>query len=141
MNAPKMTKQKLKSKIDNNKMDITKDNDKFENFSFEIMNKMMMKDCRQYITKYFIPLTNGKHAFIVDGGYIIYSERTIKNVYFNRMPDDLTKYYFYHYYKLRTPVIEKDKPMLYDDKFNMLGQYDNNNNKINNITIEKKDHK
>ena len=103
-------------------MTSTDDNDN-NKFSFEKLWDMQRDKGNQYITQFFIPLTNGKHAFIINGKYKIYSEKMIKAVYFNRMNEDANNFYFKYHFDLRESVCEIDKPMLFDDKFNISTQY------------------
>ncbi len=42
-----------------------------ENFSIDTIKTLSPNDAKEYITKYFVPLTNGNHAMLVNGAYKI----------------------------------------------------------------------
>jgi hypothetical protein len=50
-------------------------------------------NAKQYVEKFFCPLTNGEHALIEDEKVSIVSKDTMKEVYLNRFPDDIKKWY------------------------------------------------
>ena len=87
------------------------------------------KQIMKYISKYFIPLTDGNHIVFVNGKYTIYDQATVKKTYFDRMPvlkdgdgNDVfnpSKWYFTKYSSLRTITYELNKPVLHDDKINL----------------------
>ena len=96
-------------------------------FSLERANDLFRNDeiteCKNYIKSYFFPLTTGQHIFIdygVDGKpkYEITEDKTIKQVYFNRLPKDINNWYFRTYDKLKTITCELNKPVLFDNYFN-----------------------
>ena len=73
----------------------------------------------EYISKYFIPLSNGMHAFFNNGKYELIDHLTIKRTYFDRMPKLLSDYYFKTNIDIRTIEYEFGKPELHDDKLNL----------------------
>ena len=44
--------------------------DIIENFSLNLIKSLSQNQAKEYLIKYFIPLTNGNHAFLVNGKYI-----------------------------------------------------------------------
>jgi hypothetical protein len=73
---------------------------KTENFDFNIMRNLyengLMKDhldCKQYIEKFFIPLTNGAHVLIEDGKLEMTNNESMRTVYLNRFEDDIKNWY------------------------------------------------
>jgi hypothetical protein len=69
-------------------------------FSFKKLNNLyddgLLKDhldAKEYIEKYMCPLTNGEHAVFEEGKVTIVPDITMKNVYLNRFPDDIKKWY------------------------------------------------
>ena len=93
-------------------------------FTLEHLETLLFDRAKYYITDYFIPLTDGSHAFLQhDNTYKILDQSTVKTTYFNRMDLRLSKYYFKEYLKLRTVVYELNKPTLYDDKLNLCQQF------------------
>ena len=93
------------------------------NFSLEHANNLPIDQCKEYITKYFYPLTTSQHVMISygeDGKVVcdINEDQIIKKVYFNRLPKDVNDYYFKKYDKIKTLTCELNKPMLFDNYFN-----------------------
>lgn len=72
-----------------------------------------------YISKYFIPLSNGMHAFLNNGKYELIDHNTIKHTYFDRMSKSLSDFYFKKNIDIRTVEYEFGKPVLHDDKLNL----------------------
>lgn len=72
-----------------------------------------------YITKCFIPLTNGEHIVFENGQYKMLDQATLKKVYFNRLDGTINDFYFKTFTELRTLVCEFSKPMLFENKFNV----------------------
>jgi len=68
-----------------------------ENFSFELFNNLRECDQKQYIIKYFIPLTNGKHLFYNNNKYELIRIGVLKHVYFKRFGKRLSDFYFKEY--------------------------------------------
>lgn len=92
------------------------------NFSFDVINNLSPNDAKEYIKKYFVPLTDGGHAILKNGVYDIVEDKVISKVYFQRLNTELNKYYFKEYTKLRTITYELNKPQLFDDKLNRCPQ-------------------
>ena len=46
-------------------------------------------------------------------------KQTSKNTYFNRMPKELTTFYFKEYNELRSIVYELNKPLMFENKINL----------------------
>jgi hypothetical protein len=98
------------------------------NFDLNKFKYLSPVDAKQYITRYFVPLSNGTHAMYIDGQYVIREDQEIKRTYFNRMSKELSNYYFNEYTDIRTVAYDLNKPLFYDDKINlcpnMLYTYD-----------------
>ena len=90
-----------------------------ENFDLGKIKTLSFNDCKTYIDKYFIPLTNGEHAFYIDGKYEIMDESIIKKTYFKRMSSELTKYYFQEKIDLKTITYDVNKPTFFDNFINL----------------------
>ena len=88
-------------------------------FNFKSLKTLNLDDGKEYIKKYFIPLTNGSHIFIRGKEFEIFDNATIMKVYFNRMHKDLKSFYFTEYDDIREPVCEVGKPFLFDNKVNL----------------------
>ena len=72
------------------------------NFNLEHANNLSIDQCKEYIIRYFYPLTTSQHVFVSydDDGkqtYTITDDQIIKKVYFNRLPKDVSDYYFKNY--------------------------------------------
>ena len=92
-------------------------------FCLKHIENLSKQDAKDYVIKFFIPLTNGNHAFLNNGKYEIYNEELIKKTYFKRMDKFLTTFYFEEYKDLRTVVYEINKPILFDDKLNLCPSF------------------
>lgn len=93
-----------------------------ENFSFNLFNSLNEAQQKDYITKYFIPLTTGDHLLYKDGSYEMINNDIFNRTYLNRLPDKLKKYYTKEFTGLKTPVYKLNKPLFYDDKINLCQQ-------------------
>jgi hypothetical protein len=94
-----------------------------DKFNLKHIETLSKTDAKEYIIQYFIPLTNGNHAFLNNGIYDILDEQTIKRTYFKRMDKYLSTYYFEEFKDLRTIVYEINKPTLFDDKLNLCPSF------------------
>ena len=92
---------------------------KMENFNLSKIKSLSPIDAKEYITKYFVPLSNGNHAMLIDGVYIIKDDQEIKRSYFNRMQKELCNYYFKEFTEVKTISYEVNKETFYDDKINL----------------------
>jgi hypothetical protein len=76
-----------------------------KNFSLKKVQDLKPSEqlkAQAYVSKYFIPLSNGMHAFYNDGKYEIIDHNTILKTYFDRMPKTLKDYYFKQNIDIRT---------------------------------------
>lgn len=89
-----------------------------ENFDLNKIKNLSFNEAKLYIDKYFIPLTNGEHAFYINGRYEIMDDAVIKKTYFKRMTTELNKYYFQEKTDLRTLSYDVNKPTLYENFLN-----------------------
>ncbi len=94
----------------------------YENFTLAKIKTLSPIDAKEYITKYFVPLSNGNHAMLIDGIYQIKDDQEIKRSYFNRMQKELSNYYFKEFTEVKTIAYEVNKPTFYDDKINLCPQ-------------------
>lgn len=90
-----------------------------ENFNLKKLKTLNPSDAKEYIIKYFVPLTDGNHAKYEDGRYIIKEKTEIKESYFNRISKELNNYYFKEYDELKSVVYLLNKPLFFDDKINL----------------------
>ncbi len=60
-----------------------------ENFSFTTLKNLNFEQQKQYILKYFIPLSNGHHAMLTNNEYELLPDDVINKVYLNRCDDNL----------------------------------------------------
>lgn len=89
------------------------------NFSFDEIDALNFTQQKEYIKKYFIPLKTGDHAIFENEKWKIVDDSVIRKVYFNRLANDLSKFYFKEYKGLREVVCQLNKPTLFDDKLNV----------------------
>jgi hypothetical protein len=90
-----------------------------QSFDFKVLEDLSLKEQKNYLKQCFIPLKNGCHVLIDNDTYEIFSQTDIKNTYFNRMPKELTTFYFKEYNELRSIVYELNKPLMYENKINL----------------------
>lgn len=90
-----------------------------ENFCLDKVKTLSPTEAKQYVDKFFIPLTDGNHALLVNGKYDIYDESVIRKTYFKRMSQELNKYYFQDKTDLRTITYDINKPALYEKFLNL----------------------
>jgi hypothetical protein len=71
-----------------------------ENFDFKILRYLYTNgqlkdhlDCKNYIEKFFVPLTIGAHAHIEDGKIEMINNDAMKTIYLERFEDDIKKWY------------------------------------------------
>ena len=88
-------------------------------FSLKKVQDLPPSKAIAYVCKYFIPLSNGMHAFYNNGKYELIDYNTVKRTYFDRMPKTLSDYYFKQNIDIRTIEYEFGKPELHDDKLNL----------------------
>ena len=101
-------------------------NNKKEKFSLSKLRALSTEstiNSKKYINDYFIPLTNGNHAFMnKDGKYEIISHEILNRVYINRFPKPLKAYYNHELDEVLTPVFKLNKPVKYEDNLNLCSQ-------------------
>lgn len=90
-----------------------------ENFILSKIKTLSPVDAKDYITKYFVPLSNGHHAMLMDGLWTIRDDQEIKRSYFNRMQKELANYYFKDFTEVKTITYEFNKPTFFEDKINL----------------------
>ena len=88
-------------------------------FNLDKIKTLSPNDAKEYITKYFIPLTDGNHALLKDNKYEILDEGTIKKVYFNRISKELNSYYFKEYTNIKQITFELNKDTFYENYLNL----------------------
>lgn len=89
------------------------------NFDLKKIKILSPVDAQKYVCKYFIPLSTGNHAMLVDGKYIVKDDQEVKRSYLNRMPKELSMYYLKQNDDVRTITYELNKPTFFDDKINL----------------------
>ena len=63
-----------------------------ENFSFAILKSFNFNQQKEYIIKYFVPLSNGSHCMLQNGVFELIADEVIKKVYFNRFDKKLSDF-------------------------------------------------
>lgn len=96
---------------------------KATDYVFNNKGEIDIDTTKEYIKKFFIPLTNGNHIFVQCGKAELIDTETLKRVYFNRMHKKMNTFYFNEYIEIKEPVCEIGKPFLFDDKVNMIGKF------------------
>ena len=88
------------------------------NFSVTHCKTLKFRDAINYVEEYFIPLTDGTHAFKLNGKWTILSQYNTQYVYLNKLPPIVTEYYVKEYDRLLIPVHDKSKPEFFDNCIN-----------------------
>lgn len=92
------------------------------NFDIKKANQLYYEsnmDGYKYITKYFVPLTNGQHAILKSENeetYTIKDNNSIKQVYFNRLHEGLQTYYFKTFTEIRNLQCKLNIPALHENE-------------------------
>ena len=94
----------------------------FENFDLKKIKTLNYEQQKTYISKYFIPLTNGAHCRLLNGKYDIIDKTILNDTYLNRCDKKLKNYYHTEIDELRTPVFEINKPVFYESNINLCPQ-------------------
>ena len=80
-------------------------------------NQLSVYDAKEYVKKYFYPLSSGLHIQVdyEDGKpvYEIKEDKVIKSVYFNRLPKVIYDFYFKEYDQIKTLTCEINKPFIF----------------------------
>jgi hypothetical protein len=88
---------------------------KMEKFNFKTLKNLNYEKQKEYITKYFIPLSNGGHLMRDDDDIKNFDKTTLDQVYLNRVDDKIKKYYYKEFTGIKEPVFKVGKPFLSDD--------------------------
>lgn len=98
--------------------------EEFQKFKLKTVKGLSMSKAKKYINKYFIPLTDGRHAMLIANvTYTYYEEDKLKKTYFKRMNKELSDYYFKENDNLREVVFKLNYPVLFDDYINMCPSF------------------
>ena len=88
-----------------------------QSFDLSHANELSVSDAKEYIKKYFYPLSSGLHIQVdyEDGKpiYEIKEDKVIKSVYFNRLPKVIYDFYFKEYDQIKTLTCEINKPFIF----------------------------
>ena len=89
-------------------------------FDLETIKSLTFPKQKEYLKKFFIPLSDGNHIILGENGtYEIIDQSTIKKVYFSRLNAELNKFYFNEYDEISKLVCELNKPRRFNKKFNV----------------------
>lgn len=88
-----------------------------ESFDIAHCNELSVSDAKEYIKKYFYPLSTGLHVQVEYDSenkpvYEIKEAKIIKEVYFNRLQKSLQDFYFKQYDQIKTLTCELNKPFV-----------------------------
>lgn len=90
-----------------------------ENFSLDHIKNLSQNEAKEYLIKYFVPLTDGKHAFYMNGKFNISETKDIKSTYFNRMSKELNEYYFKDFTALKSITYQLNKDLYIGNEINL----------------------
>ena len=94
----------------------------FQNFDLKKIKTLNYEEQKNYISKYFIPLTNGAHCRLLNGKYDIIDKTILNDTYLNRCDKKLKNYYHTEIDELKTVVFEINKPVFYESNINLCPQ-------------------
>ena len=90
-----------------------------DEFIIDKVKEMSNTDAKRIIDKHFIILNNGDHAMLNKGKLIMYDTKTVNSLYFNRLSDDLKKYYHREKTDIRSIICDIHKPFLTSTELNV----------------------
>jgi len=96
-----------------------------QNFNFEQLDSLNFNVQKNYLTQFFVPLSNGSHCMLNNGLFEIITDEVLNKVYLKRCGKKLREYYTEEYRTIRTPVYEINKPVFYENKINLCPQLPN----------------
>ncbi len=97
-----------------------------ENFSLEKIKTLSQIEAKAYLIKYFVPLSNGNHAMLINGKYEVKEDNEVKKAYLNRISKELYNYYFKEYTQIKTITYKLNQPTFFDDKINLCPKMKHN---------------
>jgi hypothetical protein len=97
-----------------------------ENFNLQKAKQLYLEgalkdhlDCKQYIMKCIFPTKDGLHFVRDNNKFVSYSKEVLRDVYFNRLPKDIQKWYTTEYDQLYEVISDINKPELDGNKINL----------------------
>lgn len=94
-------------------------------FSFTELKRLIvdgnlkdLQDAKNYILKYFYPLTNGMIMFINGNDKIILSSEVFRTTYASRFGKELLKWFIHDTVNIYDIIIDTHEPFIRDDKIN-----------------------
>ena len=88
-----------------------------QSFDLSHANQLSVSDAKEYIKRYFYPLSSGLHIQVdyedEKPVYEIKEDKVIKSVYFNRLPKVIYDFYFKEYDQIKTLTCEINKPFIF----------------------------
>ena len=94
-----------------------------QSFSFEQLDSLNFNDQKNYVTQFFVPLSNGSHCMLNNGLFEIITDEVLNKVYLKRCGKKLREYYTEEYKVIRTPCYEINKPVFYEIKSTYARSY------------------
>lgn len=84
--------------------------------------RTVTEDCKSYMGKYFFLTNVGNYYFWEAGSqdFFVHSKESIKEVYLNRLPSEVSFWFFKENTAIFSVVNEVNKPRLFDNKINMF---------------------
>ena len=89
------------------------------NFNLAFAKNLSNSEAKTYITKYFVPLSSGGHAFLANNKYNLIDDKIVKSTYFNRLSKEINQYYFKEFSDIKTIVYKLNKPTFYENNINL----------------------
>ncbi len=92
-------------------------------FNLNSLSDLSFNKQKQYIQKFFVPIEKGKHIYIKENNFDIYTEEELKKTFFNRMPKELNTWYFKELTDIKTVISEPNQPRFFEDKINLFPEF------------------
>ncbi len=92
--------------------------------------RLVSEECKNYMNKYFF-ITDGDYYFwnALIQDFVPQTRDSIKDKYMNRLPEEISNWFFKQNRTLHTIVNEVNKPRIFDKKLNMFHGFKYNNPK------------
>jgi hypothetical protein len=96
-------------------------------FDIAVANKLYdpenIRACRDYVKKFFYPLHERGHIFVKNGRFVFIETADVKGTYFNRLPKDISAWYFTKHDKLYSLISDVNKPRIDGNNLNMCAGF------------------
>lgn len=86
----------------------------------EMNKKTFNQACKDYINKFFYTMNTGEFFQFHEDKFILQTTQTIKSVYFNRLPSDVSNWFFKENTKIYELIFDVTKPKIGNNYINIF---------------------